>query len=88
MKRYLTLLLIIAAAAAAAFAGPTFDPDGLRWFNYTVGTEESTVFVIFRDSSGRTWFGSNSGIYRFDGYRAYPATDRQYGHIVALSRSI
>ena len=82
MKRYLTLLLIIAAAAAAAaFAGPTFDPDGLRWFNYTVGTEESTVFDIFRDSSGRTWFGSNSGIYRFDGYRAYPATDRKYGHI-------
>ncbi|MDE6853583.1 MAG: helix-turn-helix domain-containing protein [Muribaculaceae bacterium] len=81
MKRYITTLILVAASAIASLAMTAFDPDGLRWFNYTVSSEESTVFDIFRDSSGRTWLGSNSGIYRFDGYQAYPATDRQYGHI-------
>jgi ligand-binding sensor domain-containing protein/serine phosphatase RsbU (regulator of sigma subunit) len=53
------------------FAGNLFQHDRLSFQNYGLlnGLSQSTVQVIFQDSSGIMWFGTQNGLNRFDGYQ-------------------
>lgn len=74
MKKFFLILLAAlcgmfqARAIGAAPEAPVF------WFNYGVDNTRRAVFDIFRDSAGRTWIGSNNGLYLFTGYDTYPCT--------------
>ena len=48
--------------------------EGLCWFNYKIDGNQLAVFDIYRDSKGRNWIGSTSGLYLFDGYQTIAAT--------------
>jgi signal transduction histidine kinase/ligand-binding sensor domain-containing protein/CheY-like chemotaxis protein/HPt (histidine-containing phosphotransfer) domain-containing protein len=62
---FLALLAMVAAPAAAA---PT---PTLRFEHLSVedGLAQETVLAIVQDSEGFMWFGTQSGLSRYDGYR-------------------
>lgn len=72
MKRFLSAVIFVIAGALTTVAAAGNEMwQGLCWFNYAVGGNPNTVFSIFRDSSGRNWIGTTSGLFLFNGYQAY-----------------
>ena len=71
MRLLLILILLVAAPVGALGASWA---DGLCWFNYSIDGNQLAVFSIFRDSKGRNWIGSTSGLYLYDGYQSFAAT--------------
>lgn len=71
MRLLLILILLVAAPVGALGASWA---DGLCWFNYRIDGNQLAVFSIFRDSKGRNWIGSTSGLYLYDGYQSFAAT--------------
>ncbi|MCB0316718.1 MAG: hypothetical protein KDH84_26265, partial [Calditrichaeota bacterium] len=41
----------------------------LEHLSINEGVSQNTVFCIFQDRRGFMWFGTEDGLYRFDGYR-------------------
>lgn len=74
MKKYILILLSALCCFINARAISGTSPAPVYWFNYGVDDSRKTVFEIFRDSGGRTWIGSNNGLYLFTGYDTYPCT--------------
>ncbi len=72
MIRRLIILALLVAGLLPGAAGMS-PGKGLCWFNYDIGSKPNAVFDIFRDSSGRNWIGTTSGLYEFNGYQAYAA---------------
>lgn len=72
MFRRIIAALCLALVCLNGFAEP-LSVKGLCWFNYQTGEGANAVFSIFRDSRGRNWVGSTSGVYLFDGYHSYAA---------------
>lgn len=70
--RRIVLSLLLVFVSLQGFAEP-LSAKGLCWFNFHAGDGANAVFSIFRDSSGRNWVGSTSGLYLFDGYQSYAA---------------
>jgi signal transduction histidine kinase/ligand-binding sensor domain-containing protein/CheY-like chemotaxis protein/HPt (histidine-containing phosphotransfer) domain-containing protein len=69
--RYLLALLLLALACllgASAFAAPT---PTLRFEHLSVddGLAQESVLAIVQDQDGFMWFGTQSGLSRYDGYR-------------------
>lgn len=71
IRRIVFCLCLLGALALGAVPSR---PSAITWFNYGIEGGRAAVFKIFRDSAGRTWLGTNSGLYVFTGYDAYPCT--------------
>lgn len=74
MKKYFLILLAAVCGLLSAGAITAAPEAPVYWFNYGVDNSRKTVFDIFRDSAGRTWIGSNNGLFLFTGYDTYPCT--------------
>lgn len=66
-----SMLSIVVSNAAIALQADM----GLSWFNYKINDAPTAVFDIYRDSHGRTWLGTTSGISLFDGFQTYPVKE-------------
>lgn len=75
------LSAVSAAGAVPAAEHPAAIPEvPLAWKNLTVPGRRLTVFRVFRDSGGLVWFGTNSGLYFYDGVNTLPVnTDNERG---------
>lgn len=69
--------LWVVVSASGNFAGNLFQQDRISFQTYGLqdGLSQSTVQMIFQDSSGFMWFGTQNGLNRFDGY-----TFKSYSH--------
>ena len=73
MKKHLLILIFtMLCALLSPRAHARLGEAPVYWFNYGVDDSGRTVFDIFRDSRGRTWIGSDNGVYLFTGYDTYP----------------
>lgn len=73
MKKHLLILIFtMLCALLSPRAHARLGDAPVYWFNYGVDDSGRTVFDIFRDSRGRTWIGSDNGVYLFTGYDTYP----------------
>ena len=43
-----------------------------EWERVSLYDDANTVFTILQDSEGLIWFGTNQGLYDFDGYHCHP----------------
>jgi diguanylate cyclase (GGDEF)-like protein len=72
------------AVSAAAPAGDTsYHPMRFDRIDLDDGLSQSNVFSIFQDSRGLMWFGTESGLNRYDGYD-FQVFKRQRGNPAAL----
>ncbi|MCH5213653.1 MAG: helix-turn-helix domain-containing protein [Muribaculaceae bacterium] len=86
------IFLIVAAVLAAVWQGGVCAPStadrGLRGLNLSHGLSDLLVNVIFEDSQGYVWLGTESSLDRFDGNRIvrYPieGDKRQSRRVLAI----
>lgn len=75
---FLITLLFYALSAGAAGEGVSRLPESdLCWKNVRVGGKTTTVFTLFRDSRGMMWFGTNSGLFFYDGINTHPVGENE-----------
>lgn len=66
-----------AQSAATGHVVSQLPESDLSWKNVMVGGKKTTVFTLFRDSRGIMWFGSNSGLFFYDGINTYPVGENE-----------
>lgn len=71
----LLLLLLVAAGARADSAVP-WGPYMVRWFGVEAGLPEPSATAMAQTGDGFLWFGTFSGLARFDGVRFESLTPR------------
>lgn len=66
-----TLMLMLAFAAGVAEPAAASPPRSLRFEQLSVedGLAQESILAVVQDRDGFMWFGSQSGLSRFDGYR-------------------
>jgi len=74
----LALLLLFSAMAALTFPAAlrAQNYDGIKFEHISIeqGLSQSTVFCIIQDNRGFMWFGTDSGLNRYDGHEFKPYT--------------
>lgn len=64
-------------ATASEMAVSRLPESDLCWKNVIVGGKTTTVFTLFRDSRGMMWFGTNSGLFFYDGINTHPVGENE-----------
>ena len=74
MKRLLKYLLCTAAGVVLCSRAAAIQPDEflIQHFEPASPSFDITITAIFQDSRGLMWFGTNGGLFRYDGYDLSP----------------